>query len=73
MGNIHWSDHMDERADILSGKPAFKGTRIPVDLFFTELGNCTTQENLLANYPALKTEHLRAAMLFAATVIRMAG
>jgi uncharacterized protein (DUF433 family) len=73
MGNIHWSDHIEERVDILSGKPAFKRTRIPVDLVFTELGNGTTQEELLANYPAPKTEHLRAAMLFAAAVIRMAG
>jgi uncharacterized protein (DUF433 family) len=40
-------------------------------MILTELGNGTTQEELLANYPTLKTDHLRAAMLFAAALIKM--
>lgn len=71
MANFHWDDHIEERADILSGKPVFRGTRIPVEMILTELGNGTTQEELLANYPTLKTDHLRAAMLFAAALIKM--
>ncbi|MCE2806623.1 MAG: DUF433 domain-containing protein [Gemmataceae bacterium] len=71
MSKFHWDDHIEERADLLGGKPVFKGTRIPVELILTELGNGLDQNELLANYPSLKRDHIRAAMLFAAAMLKM--
>ena len=53
------------------GKPVFKGTRLTVELVLKALGAGTTQEELLAEFPHLKPEHIRAAMLFAADVLTM--
>ncbi len=71
MAKLRWDDFIEERKEIMLGKPVFKGTRLTVELVLTELGAGTTQEQLLANYPTLKPEHIRAAMLYAAAVLTM--
>jgi uncharacterized protein (DUF433 family) len=55
------------------GKPVFKGTRLTVEHILGELGTGMRHEELLDNYPTLKPEHLQAAMLYAAAVLRMDG
>lgn len=70
---MNWKNHIEQRIDILGGKPVFQGTRIPVDLLLTELGSGLSQEEILSHYPPLKCKHLRAAMLFAAAVLRKKG
>jgi uncharacterized protein (DUF433 family) len=69
MAGFHWDDYIEERRGVMLGKPVFKGTRLTVELVLTELGVGRTQEQLLANYPTLKPEHIRAAMLYAAAVL----
>src|SRR4051794_21576884 len=71
MKPIHWEDYIEERKDVKLGKPVFKGTRLTVELVLNELGAGTTQQELLENYPTLKPEHIRAAMLYAAAVLTM--
>jgi uncharacterized protein (DUF433 family) len=71
MAKFHWDDYIEERKDVMLGKPVFKGTRLTVELVLTELGAGSTHQQLLDNYPTLKPEHLRAAMLYAADVIKM--
>lgn len=68
---IHWREFIEERNDVMFGKPVFKGTRLTVEHILKELGTGMRPEELLANYPTLKPEHLRAAMLYAADVITM--
>ena len=71
MTKIRWEDYIEERKDVLLGKPVFKGTRLTVELVLNELGAGTTPEEMLQNYPTLKPEHIRAAMLYAAAVLTM--
>lgn len=71
MAKFHWDDYIEERKDVMLGKPVFKGTRLTVDLVLKALGAGTTHEQLLAEFPHLKAEHIRAAMLYAADVITM--
>lgn len=71
MTKLHWEDYIEEKKGVMMGKPVFKGTRLTVELVLTELGAGTTTEQLLANYPTLRPEHIRAAMLFAAAVVTM--
>jgi uncharacterized protein (DUF433 family) len=56
MAKFHWDDYIEERKDVMLGKPVFKGTR--------------PQDELLAEFPHLKTENIRAAMLFAVAALR---
>jgi uncharacterized protein (DUF433 family) len=63
---MNWQELIEERADVMGGKPVFKGTRITVEHVLTELGRGTSEADLLRGHPRLKHEHIRAAMLYAA-------
>ena len=68
---IQWQDYIEERKDVMLGKPVFKGTRLTVEHILKELGTGMSHEELLDNYPTLKPVHLQAAMLYAAAVVSM--
>jgi uncharacterized protein (DUF433 family) len=69
--NMRWQDYIEERKDVMLGKPVFKGTRLTVEHVLKELGAGLSEDELLANYPTLKPEHLQAAMLYAAALVTM--
>ncbi len=72
MVKVYWQNYIEERKDVMMGKPVFKGTRLTVEHILDELGVGTTHEELLAGYPTLKPEHIRAAMMYAAAAaVRM--
>lgn len=54
------------RAGVRSGKPCFKGTRITVYDVFEYMAGGMGESALLQNFPALTSDHLRAALAFAA-------
>jgi uncharacterized protein (DUF433 family) len=51
--------------DILVGKPVIKGTRIPVYLVVEFVANGMTEEEILEEYPELKKNDIKAALLYA--------
>lgn len=63
---IRWQDYIEEREAVMSGKLVFKGTRLPVEFILKQLATGMSHQDLLAQYPTLKIEHLRAAMYFRA-------
>lgn len=65
---FQWRDYIEERRDVMLGKPVFKGTRLTVEHILKELGAGLTERELLDHYPTLKPEHIRAAHLYAAAV-----
>ncbi len=68
---IKWQDYIEERKEVMMGKPVFKGTRLTVEHVLNELGTGMSPEEALENYPTLKPEHFQAAMLYAAAVVAM--
>jgi uncharacterized protein (DUF433 family) len=68
---IQWQDYIEERKEVMMGKPVLKGTRLTVEHVLNELGTGMSYEELLENYPTLKPEHIQAAMLYAAAVVAM--
>ncbi len=66
-----WQDYIEERPDVMMGKPVFKGTRLTVEHVLTELGRGVDQAELLRGHPRLTPEHIRASLLYAAAVIGM--
>ncbi|HEX7377986.1 MAG TPA: DUF433 domain-containing protein [Pirellulales bacterium] len=68
---VQWQDFIEERKDVMLGKPVFKGTRLTVQHMLEELGTGMSFDELLDNYPTLKPEHIRAALQYAAAVVGM--
>ena len=59
------SDRVVIDPEVLSGKPDIKGTRIPVYLILELLGSGMTEKEILDEYPTLKEEDIKAALLYA--------
>jgi uncharacterized protein (DUF433 family) len=55
--------------NILAGKPVIKGTRIPIYLIIELLANGVTPKQILKEYPELKQEDIKAALLYASKLL----
>jgi len=63
---MDWREYIEQRPDVMLGKPVIKGTRLTVEIVLEKLGGGVPDEDLLASYPFLRLEHIRAAQAFAA-------
>lgn len=61
-----WQDFITTDGAVLSGKPVVRGTRLAVDFLLRLFAAGWTQEQVLASYPDLTTESLRAVFAYAA-------
>jgi uncharacterized protein (DUF433 family) len=59
---------VEAKAEVMMGKPCIKGTRIPVYLLLEKMAAGETFEQLLAAYPQLTLEDLRACLEYAAAL-----
>ena len=66
---MDWQEFIEEKPEVMAGKPVFKGMRITVEHVLTELGRGMSEEELLRGHPRLTPQHIRAAMLYAAAVL----
>jgi uncharacterized protein (DUF433 family) len=55
--------------DVLVGKPVIKGTRLPVYLIVELVANGMTPKEILHEYPRLKEEDIKAALLYASRLV----
>jgi uncharacterized protein (DUF433 family) len=55
---------------IMMGKPTLVGTRITVELILEKLAAGETVDQILSEHPRLTAEGIRAAIAFAADVLR---
>jgi uncharacterized protein (DUF433 family) len=62
-------ERIEMNPDIMGGKPVIRGTRIPVELLLRKLGAGVSPDAILADYPRLTLEDIRAAQAFAADYI----
>jgi uncharacterized protein (DUF433 family) len=51
--------------DVMVGKPVIKGTRVPVYLIVEFVANGMTEKMILKEYPQLRKEDIKAALLYA--------
>lgn len=56
--------------NVCFGKPCIRGTRIWVSLILDFLANGTATEEILAEYPQLAAEDIRAAIAYGAEMTR---
>ena len=57
-------------SEICHGKPTFKGTRIMVWQILEMLEGGMTNEEIIKDYPSLTKEHIKAALQYAADLMR---
>lgn len=57
---------IETRAGVRSGKPCFVGTRIAVYDVLEYLASGMTADEIVADFPELTSEHVRATLEFAA-------
>ena len=68
---MDWREFIEQRPDVMLGKPVIKGTRLTVQLILERLGDGWSAEDILAAYPGLRTEHLQAAQNYAAAYLAL--
>lgn len=65
---MKFPERIDAKSSVMMGKPCVKGTRIPVYLLLEKMAARETTEQLLAAYPQLALEDLRACLEYAASL-----
>jgi uncharacterized protein (DUF433 family) len=67
---IDWRERIAADPAICHGKPCIKGTRIMVSVVLDNLAEGLTAQEIVAEYPSLVSEDVRAAMAYAADLAR---
>ena len=67
--NGEWRSRITWNDAVLAGKPAIRGLRISVEHLLRAMSNGVPERELLADYPDLEEEDLRACLGYCADVI----
>ena len=63
---MNWKEHISIDPAVRSGKPCVKGTRITVFDVLEYLAGGMSENEILADFPSLNREDIRACLSFAA-------
>ena len=66
---MDWQEYIEQKPDVMMGKPVFRDTRLTVEHILRELATGMSEAEILAGYPRLRPEHIRAAQAYAADVL----
>ena len=64
-----WRERIVVDPEVLAGKPVVRGTRIAVEFVVELLASGWSQEEILANYPGLEPQDVRACLAYAKTLL----
>ncbi|MFH1907862.1 MAG: DUF433 domain-containing protein [Chloroflexota bacterium] len=70
MSRIHWQNFVTIDPDIHHGEPCIKGTRVPIAMLVGSIADGMSIEEVTKEYPQVTTEAVRAALAYAADVVR---
>lgn len=62
---MDWEDRIVTDPAVLVGKPVIAGTRLAVEFMLELLAAGWTHEQILANYPGITSEDIRACLAYA--------
>jgi len=66
---IGYNDRITIDPKVLSGKPIFKGTRIPISIILKMLRDGASFQKILEEYPRLNEEDIKAALDYSIFII----
>ena len=61
-----YAAHFERRPTICGGQLVVKGTRVPIRTLLASLAEGASMDEILADFPTVSTEALRAVVAFAA-------
>jgi uncharacterized protein (DUF433 family) len=64
---MNYHDRIGRDPRVVGGEPVFKGTRVTLRTVLASLAEGATSAEILADFPTLSGEDVRAAISFAAT------
>jgi uncharacterized protein (DUF433 family) len=64
-----WHTHIQIDPKIHHGDPCIAGTRVPVSVIVGSIAEGDSWDQILASYPQLKSEDVRAALLYASEAV----
>lgn len=67
---MDWRERIEVAPGRLGGKPVVRGSRIPVELVVQMVADGWPDERILASYPSLTAEDVRACLQYAAALLR---
>lgn len=67
---MDWKPHISADPQIMHGAVCFRGTRIPITVVLDNLADGATAQEIFAQYPGLRPEHVSAAISYAADLAR---
>ena len=70
MSRINWKNFVIINPEVHHGEPCIKGTRIPVAILVGSVADGMTIEEVVKEYPQITSEAVRAALAYAADVLR---
>lgn len=62
---------IETNPNIMFGKPVIKGSRLTIEIILEKLASGETEDEILKEYPFLKKEDIKAALLFAAKTLSL--
>lgn len=66
---MHTANRIEMNPQVMLGKPVIRGSRVTVELILRRISDGAAEDDLLASYPHLTREDIRAAVAFAADEI----
>jgi len=67
---IDWREHLTSDPKVCQGQLCAKGTRVLVANILDSLAEGANREEILRSYPTLRSEHIDAALAYAAELAR---
>jgi len=64
-------NRIETNPHIMFGKPVIKGSRLTIEIILEKLAYGETEAQILEEYPFLKKEDIKAALLFAAKTLSL--
>ncbi|MGA2150456.1 MAG: DUF433 domain-containing protein [Bryobacteraceae bacterium] len=61
-----WQEFLSSDPQVCGGELCATGTRIPVTVILDSLAEGAAKDELLASYPSLRVDHIKAALAYAA-------
>jgi len=62
---VNWRERVEEKAEVLGGKPVIKGSRLSVEFLLGLMAAGWEQPEILENYPGLTRDDLLACLQYA--------
>lgn len=67
---MDWGARIAADPSVCHGRACIRGTRIPVSVVLDNIADGATPDDIIAEYPSLSKEDIRAAIAYAAELTR---